>query len=366
MWYHLLEPGALDTPCLILYKDRIQYNINTMVRVAGDPRRLMPHVKTCKITEIVRMQMNTGIQRFKCATIAEAEMLGMAGAENVLLAFQPSRIKLKRLTDLIMAYPQTKYSTLVDNIDTAKMMDHAFQDLKMGLDVYIDINNGNNRTGISPENAYDLYLFMTGLRALNVTGMHVYDGHIRNTDPSERKKICDRDFEPVEKLRKRIIREKNIHPEVVAGGSLTFSVHAERKEVICSPGTTLLWDAGYGETFPDLPYIPAAVLLTRVVSLPAEDILCLDLGHKAVASENSIDRRIRFLNIDNLEPVSHSEEHLVVRNRGSQRLGPGDLLYGIPYHICPTTALHEEVPVIENHLVVDHWKVIARKRKINY
>jgi hypothetical protein len=48
----------------------------------------------------------------------------------------------------------------------------------------------------------------------------------------------------------------------------------------------VLWDAGYGTELPDLPFLPSAMLLTRVVSRPGSQRVCLDLGHKAVASEN--------------------------------------------------------------------------------
>jgi D-serine deaminase-like pyridoxal phosphate-dependent protein len=67
------------------------------------------------------MMRNSGIRKFKAASIAEAEMLGMAGAEDVILAYQPVKPKFLRLLKLIDAYPGTKYSCLVDNIDSARM-----------------------------------------------------------------------------------------------------------------------------------------------------------------------------------------------------------------------------------------------------
>src|SRR5947207_2782744 len=70
-----------------------------------------------------------------------------------------------------------------------------------------------------------------------------------------------------------------------AGGSPTFPIHASHTDRECSPGTTVLWDFGYGDKYPDLAFQPAAVLLTRVISKPGPDRLCLDLGHKAVAPE---------------------------------------------------------------------------------
>jgi D-serine deaminase-like pyridoxal phosphate-dependent protein len=43
----------------------------------------------------------------------------------------------------------------------------------------------------------------------------------------------------------------------------------------------------------------------------------------------------------------------------------GDVLYGIPVHICPTIALHQSLCVIENNHYTGDWEIIARKRKIS-
>ena len=69
-----------------------------------DVSKLRPHVKTNKITEVCAMMMEAGISKFKCATIAEAEMLAMIKAKDVLLAYQPVGPKIKRLLRLIQQY----------------------------------------------------------------------------------------------------------------------------------------------------------------------------------------------------------------------------------------------------------------------
>ena len=365
-WYEVENLSVVDSPALVIFKNRIGHNIKKMIEIAGDPGRLMPHIKTYKMLEVIKLQMDAGIDKFKCATIAEAELLGMAGANQALLAYQPTEVKLKRLLSLIRNYPKTQFSTLLDNRDTAKMINNILEGSEIVLDVYLDINNGNNRTGIIPEMAHDLYTYCLTLKSINIMGLHVYDGHIRNEGVAERKKICDKDFKSVETLVHSIQKQLHVHPVVIAGGSPTFPIHAQRESVICSPGTTLLWDAGYGSRFTDLPYLQSAVLITRVISKPADDIYCLDLGHKSVASENPIENRIRFLNAEGMIPVGHSEEHLVVKNNRKMSFNLGDILYGIPYHICPTTALYHEALVVEQHTIIDRWEVLARKRKINF
>jgi D-serine deaminase-like pyridoxal phosphate-dependent protein len=110
-----------------------------------------------------------------------------------------------------------------------------------------------------------------------------------------------------------------------------------------------------------MDFLPAAVLLTRVVSKPTSTRLCLDLGHKAVASEMP-HPRVVFLNLDDATPVVHSEEHLVVETPRADSLAVGDCLYGIPWHICPTVALHSELVVVRNARAGERWKVAARDR----
>jgi D-serine deaminase-like pyridoxal phosphate-dependent protein len=152
-------------------------------------------------------------------------------------------------------------------------------------------------------------------------------------------------------------------PRVVAGGSPTFPIHARRPDVECSPGTTVFWDSGYGNKLRDLDFLPAALVLTRVVSKPGANRLCLDLGHKAIASEMP-HPRVQFLNLSDANPVTHSEEHLVVETGQAEQFRIGDCLYGVPRHICPTVALYSNAIVIQDQRVASSWKVAARERQL--
>ena len=132
----------------------------------------------------------------------------------------------------------------------------------------------------------------------------------------------------------------------------------------CSPGTFVYWDRSYEQTFPDLPFIPAVLVVSRVVSVLNETTLCLDLGHKSIAAENPLTRRIYFLNASEAEPISQSEEHLVIHTAMPHKRKVGDVLYGMPFHVCPTCALYEEAYVVEDNRVKEAWKMTARDRKI--
>ena len=104
-WFHVANGAEIPTPALLVYPDRIQENIRRMIRVAGGVKTLRPHMKTHKMPEVIRMQLEQGITRFKCATIAEAEMTAAAGAEDVLLAYQPVGPNVERFLELAAALP---------------------------------------------------------------------------------------------------------------------------------------------------------------------------------------------------------------------------------------------------------------------
>jgi D-serine deaminase-like pyridoxal phosphate-dependent protein len=232
------------------------------------------------------------------------------------------------------------------------------------LEVLLDIDVGQHRTGIPPgPGAIMLYRKLAKASPLIAGGLHVYDGHVNQTDTGARAKACAEAFAPVWELRDKLLAEGLPVPKIVAGGTPTFPIHAARRDVECSPGTTALWDASYAAKLPDLEFSNAAVLLTRVVSKPGRNRVCIDLGHKAVASEMP-HPRVVFPDFPDAQFISHSEEHLVFESPGAARLAVGDELLGVPWHVCPTLALHAEATVIVNHKVTSSCRIDARARKI--
>ncbi|WP_295716927.1 D-TA family PLP-dependent enzyme [Mucilaginibacter sp.] len=364
-WFKIEDIDKLDTPALVVYPARVQANIDLLKTMIDDVKRLRPHVKTYKNKEVTQLLLKAGIKKFKCATIAEAELLAMCGAPDVLLAYQPVGPKLYRFIKLINTYPQTQFSCLVDSVVAANEISEVAKQYNLTINVYLDLNVGMNRTGIAAGlEALQLYIDCSVLPGVNPVGLHAYDGHIHDVDINERKKRCDAAFEPVLKLQRDIKTKGYPEPIIVAGGSPTFTIHAKRDFVECSPGTFVYWDRGYEIGIPEQPFLPAVLIATRVVSLPDETKLCLDVGHKSVSAENELRKRIYFLNAPELIPTGQSEEHLVVDAGKDHHYKIGDVLYGIPHHVCPTVALYERVYTIENKTLTGEWLNLARDRKI--
>jgi len=362
-WYEVANVDEIASPALIVYLDRVDDNIRDMIAVAGGVERLRPHVKTHKLPEVIRRQLVLGIRSFKCATIAETEMLAECGCPDVLLAYQPVGPNINRLCELALRYPGTVFSAVVDDEGIVRRVSEAFSAIGRSIDLLVDLDSGMHRSGIAPGEAAALYALIASLPGTRAAGLHAYDGHIRDSDLAARTAASDLAFEPVARLRDDLLRAGFAVSRVVIGGTPTFPVHARRSGVELSPGTCIFWDAGYALQLPDLPFRPAALVLTRVVSRPGTNRLCLDLGHKAIASENP-HPRVQLLNVPDATAVMHSEEHLVVETPHAGRFAVGDACYGVPWHICPTVALYGTAVVVDDHRATGSWRVVARERAL--
>lgn len=360
MWYRPTNEENILTPSVLVYPERIEENIRRMISIAGSADRLRPHVKTHKLAEVVKLQVKYGILKFKCATLPEVEMVAANGGRNILLAYPLLGPGIKLFLDLSQRYPEVKFSVIVDSLWACKKLGDTAGREGIALSLFVDLDNGMHRTGMEPAQAAALIECIQNHPMLSFEGLHVYDGHIHQSGFEERKEQCERDFEPVIELLKELEEKGFELGELACGGTPTFPIHAlDHTRTLC-PGTTLLWDAGYASAFPDLDFLHAAVVAGRVISKPLQHI-CLDLGHKSIASEMP-QPRLKFLDLHVDEVVVHSEEHLVVSSETSAERSPGDLVFALPVHICPTMALHEQVYVVENGSVTGSWKVVARNR----
>ena len=364
-WYEISNPEDVSSPAILLYPARIEQNLQQMIATAGDVGRLRPHVKTHKLPQIIALKRKAGISKFKASTIAEAEMAAGAGAEDLLLAYQPVGPNIARLIELIRRFPQTRFSALVDDADNLARIGKAAAASGVVIELLVDLNIGMNRTGIAPgDEAAALYRSLCATPSLKAAGLHAYDGHLHSNDQQALSQAVESAFAPVWQLREQLLSDSLPVPATIASGSPTFALLARHDDVELGAGTTVLSDVHHEQDAPAHAFVPAAVLLSRVVSKPQPDLLCLDLGHKAVASEMPLPR-VRLFGLEDAQALTHSEEHLVVRSARAAQYQVGDVVYGIPYHICPTMALHSEVWAAQDGRAVERWPVVARARRIS-
>jgi D-serine deaminase-like pyridoxal phosphate-dependent protein len=349
----MIDYTTIESPGLLINPKIVQANIEWVLnQVDNNPARLRPHIKTHKTREVNQLLLAAGISKFKAATIAEAELLALDEAPDVLLSMQPTGTTLVRFLELEKKYPKTSFACLLDDSQAARVLN----DVSTNQRVYVDLNMGMNRTGIKPEESIPLINFVEKLPNLNLVGLHAYDGHIRDLNLEDRKKHIEQDFQSFYALLPQLRNDL----ELVVGGTPSFLVHHENPNYVCSPGTFVFFDTGYAKLYPENSLKLAIQVIGRVISIPTDHTISMDVGHKSVAPENGIDNRLQFIDQPDWKLLSQSEEHGIVEVGDSSSIQIGDIIRMYPYHICPTVALHQYLQIGDGSV----WKVAARDRKI--
>jgi D-serine deaminase-like pyridoxal phosphate-dependent protein len=349
----MIQEIDLISPGLLVDSKIVQSNIDWILKqVDNNPQRLRPHIKTHKTREVNQMLLAAGITKFKAATIAEAELLALDEAPDVLLSMQPTGSTLTRFIGLQKKYPKTSFSCLLDDRVAASQLAEMCETQK----VFVDLNMGMNRTGIRPENAMPLIEYIQQLDSLMLVGLHAYDGHIRDLNIQDRKKHVEKDFACFYEL----VSQLDSNLELVVGGTPSFLVHHQNPKFVCSPGTFVFFDIGYAKLYPQESVQLAVQIIGRIISKPTNHTICIDVGHKSVAPENTIENRLTFIDHPDWTLVSQSEEHGIIEVGDSLAYSIGEIIRMFPYHICPTVALHQSLQVTDGST----WNVLARDRKI--
>ncbi len=365
-WYELNSTDRLLTPCLLVYPQLIRQNLRESIRIARSADRLRLHVKTHKTPQIVKMEIEAGISKHKCATLYEAAMLAECGAADVLIAYPLVGPAIAKLVQLIETYPRTQFRCTVDNLGSLEQLEEALQVANQIVDVLVDIDTGMHRTGIvAGEPAMKLYAEVARRSHVTAGGLHIYDGQNHQPSESERIEAVRELMVPVNQMVDELQRRGLVVPRLVCGGTPTFPMYAALSNVglECSPGTCVLSDYNYGRNYDDMACIqPAAVLLARVISKCSDNRVTIDLGYKAVSGDQPAGRRCHILNIADAKEVGHSEEHLIIETSAASSLKIGDAVYALPAHVCPTVALHSHLLVVEGRDVIERWEVAARNR----
>ncbi|HUG90344.1 MAG TPA: D-TA family PLP-dependent enzyme [Planctomycetaceae bacterium] len=365
--YRIADTSRIITPALVVFREIVEDNLDRMIRIARDPARLRPHCKTHKMREVVELELARGITKHKAATFAEAEMLARAGVKDILLAYNLVGPNVDRAVRFVETFPDVTFAVTADHPRPLERLSGAAAAAGRTIDVLLDIDTGQHRTGLPVGGrAADLYGLIASSPGLRPGGFHVYDGQNHQTDLAERTAAVEAGWQPIARFRDETVSSGLPVPRIVAGGTGSFPIYAAKDDpaIELSPGTCVFQDAGYGRMFPDLDFTPAALLLTRVISRPTPDRITLDLGYKAVASDPPAGKRLVFPDLPDAEQVLQNEEHLVVTTSRAGEFTPGDEVFAIPRHVCPTSALHREAWVVAGGEIVGTWQVLARDRRL--
>jgi len=356
----------LDTPVAIINLDIMERNISDMADFAkGAGVRLRPHIKTHKVPEITRKQLEAGAAGITCAKLGEAEVMAeAAGAEDIFIAnLIVGDDKIRRLLNLA---ERVRMSVGVDSVEVAQPISDAATQRGLKLPVLIKIDVGLKRTGVPyGEPAVQLARKIKEMPGLELIGIYTHEGQVYGAKNSEHV------YEMAREAGQRIvqtadmIREAEIQIDTVSVGATPSA------RITCTvPGITETRPGTY--VFNDLYQIKlgaageqdcALTVLATVISVPDRDRAVIDAGTKSFFSDKSSDFGVYGLvkGMPNVALVRAYEEHGVLEVDTSEgELKVGDKLEIIPNHVCPAVNLFDELVGVRNDNVTVNWKVNAR------
>jgi D-serine deaminase-like pyridoxal phosphate-dependent protein len=363
--YRVANPDELPTPAMLVFRDHLRHNIRSVCEVANGGQNLFSHVKTHKSDAVTRMQIEMGIDQFKCATLAELEMVLSAGARKAVLSYPLTQaLKIERLLALVGSYPDRWVATIASSPAHLKMLGGAASRRKQRLSVMLDLDDGMHRTGMRMDHdAVALYREIDRHLFLEAAGLHLYDGHESFRDVNLRAEAALRHVGALKRFREQIESAGMRVPLIVGGGAYSFPYYARTEGMCGSPGSFIYWDARCRSDMPDMPFRNAAVILTQVVDRhPGQGTFTTDLGYKNICSDQHIEARARLLGREAATLVMHSEEYGVFRVAGDLP-AIGEYLLAVPGHIGPTTVRYPGSYVLDSEgAVVAYQEHTARDR----
>lgn len=367
--FRIAEAVRVLTPALLINRDRVQHNIASTLRLlGGDANRWRPHVKTAKLGYVMRMLIEAGVQQFKCATSLELSVACQAGAQDVLVAYPLIGANAGRVRQIAEQHRSVSISVLVENEAQLAQWRGSL------VSVFVDVNPGMNRTGI-PEDQGDAIVGLaesivsSGLR---FRGLHYYDGHLSKYGITERRVQAHCGYERLMQIVHTLATRGIEGPEVITAGtpafpcSLSFALFSKAPFIHrVSPGTVVYCDTtSLAQLPPEYNYLPAALVMTRVVSHPAPGMITCDAGHKTVSADAGVPT-CSVLGHPELEPIAPSEEHLPMRVADGGAIPTiGELLYLVPRHVCPTVNNFDHAVIISDRKLIAVEPVSARGREL--
>ena len=364
--YEVNDSRALSTPSLLIYGEMVDANLSAALRLmGGNADRWRPHLKTAKLGYTMERLVAHGVKTAKCATTLELVTALDAGMEDVLIAFPLMGRNAARVKEVAEARPDRRIATLVESTDQLEEWRGS------AVGVFVDLNPGMDRTGMAEDHFEDVCGLIGEVQkaGLRFCGLHHYDGHIKNADPAARA-AAHAGYARLVDLIGYLGRSGIEVREVITSGTpamphaLNFTPFREGGFVHrVSPGTIVYNDRNSLRELPDYGFVPAALVLSMVVSRPLAGRVTCDAGHKAVSADAGVPT-CDVMGWPGLVGLQPSEEHLPLEVRRGATPARGDLLYLLPAHVCPTVNNFSKAVLVRGGKVEDVVPVTARGREV--
>jgi D-serine deaminase-like pyridoxal phosphate-dependent protein len=348
----------LDTPCVAVELDVFEDNVRTCFRrLAGVDVR--PHLKTAKSPEVARLLLDAGAVGVCVAKLSEAEVMLAGGVDDVLITTEiAGAVKMRRLARMVSDHPAPRVRIVVDSWDGATAIDAA---LPRPLETLIDVNVGQDRCGVAPEDALALADRIRGLERLRLVGVQGYEGNLQHVrDPDERRRLCEVSMGRLAAVAGRLRAGGHTVQVVTTGGTGTAEFCAAHEAVTeVQPGSFAFMDTDYLDTG-GLPYRSSLQVIATVISRPAPDRAVIDAGLKSLSDDSG---PARLVDAPGWSYRHGGDEHGVLTPTGEpdrRDLRVGERLRLIPSHIDPTINLHDVMYAHRGGKIEVVWPVAAR------
>ena len=361
----------LDTPALLIDLDRLERNLREVADLcAVHGKRLRPHIKTHKMVEIARRQVELGAVGLTVAKLGEAEVFAQAGFADLFVCYPiVGPAKLARLMALA---ERARVSTIVDDIDTARALAIAARAAGLTIDVLVKLDLGMHRVGVGEQDVEALATGLANLEGLTFRGVCLHEGLVYGEpDPARRRALARDQVSRLAEIGARL-RAAGLPADIVSCGATPAFRDVVDIEGITEmrPGNYVFYDAMQVA----LGVVPAdrcaLSVLATVVSHAAPDRAVVDAGAKAL----TLDRGAHGLELlpgygqprgrRGITVAGLSEEHgwLALEASTAGDLAVGTRLEITPNHACTVVNCFDTATVIRDGDVVGQWAVAARGR----
>jgi Predicted amino acid aldolase or racemase len=359
----------IDTPALLIDETVLNKNLEYMGDYAKKQNvQLRPHTKTHKMPYLAMKQREHGATGITVAKVGEAEIMAVYGLKDIFIANQiVGKQKLERIKKLA---EQINISFGVDSVHHIEEIDEVFEGADKKAQVLIEIEVGEERSGIIEE--IDYKLLLNSIRAsknVELKGIFSHDGH---TYKAVDKDDCYDLFMTATTRTlhfANIARDMDFDIETVSIGStppFMFGFDIPEGVTEIRPGTYILMDGSQSNAINSYDYSAASVL-TTVISKPTHERVITDVGAKGLTAQSrskgltATEGFGKIKEYDGAYVHGVFDEHAIIYNREfSDKVNIGDKVRIIPNHICPVSNLYHKAYLINNDEIVKEIDIAAQ------
>ena len=335
----------LDTPALVVDMDALEENIRQVhSSFEGTETIIRPYVETHRCPAIAHKQLAAGGTNggVSVASVGEAEAFAQSGISDILIVNEV--VGAQKIARMCALARQAKVTVAVDSAANAASLSEAAQGAGVTLNALIDINTGQERSGVAPgQPALALARILSGSESLNFSGLMSLDDDDLGEDVDALVEMSSHRIKQTLDTREMLERD-GIAVETVCVSAQQPHLASEISgvtEVIS--GAYALMDVRHSALLPELE--PAAKVLAAVTSLPEPGTAILDTGRKAMGDDYGFPI---IAGRDELEVVSMSAEHgkLKWHDGADVSLSLGDRIWFTPMDIGACVNVYDYIQAV--------------------